>query len=230
MKKELAEYLDKAYNNIIGFCPVQTIWALDFLEGIDINKNHGIMEIGVHHGQFFIALNSIVNPKFQSVAVDVFDRQDLNIDSSGKGDRNIFLDNLRAYDVHGGSNVIIRSGDSTDHRTFDQLPTEYRYISVDGGHTVQHVMNDMQLAARFIHNEGIVILDDYFNHWWPSVTEGIFKYMSTSPTLVPFMSTPNKLWFCKLSYKKSYYEHMNQVTNGNKCCTKLFGHDIIDFC
>lgn len=230
MKKELAEYLDKTHDNIIGFCPVQTIWALDFLEGIDINKNHGIMEIGVHHGQFFIALNSIVNPEFQSVAVDVFDRQDLNIDSSGEGDYNIFLDNLRAYDVHGGSNVIIRSGDSTDHKTFDQLPAEYRYISVDGGHTVQHVMNDMQLAARFIHNEGIVILDDYFNHWWPSVTEGIFKYMSTSPTLVPFMSTPNKLWFCKLSYKKRYYEHMNQVTNGNKCCTKLFGHDIIDFC
>jgi hypothetical protein len=229
MRKELADYLEKAYNNIIGFCPIQTIWALDFLENIDINKNHGIMEIGVHHGQFFIALNSIVDPGFMSAAIDVFERQDLNIDASGEGDRNIFLDNLRAYDIHRGSNVIIADGDSTDHKTFDMLPTEYRYISVDGGHTVEHVINDMQLASRFITNEGVVILDDYFNHWWPSVTEGIFKYMSTSPTLVPFMSTPNKLWFCKLSYKRRYYEHMNQIIN-NKCCTKLFGHDIIDFC
>jgi hypothetical protein len=229
MRIELAEYLDKAYNNIVGFCPHQTIWALDFLENIDINKHHGVMEIGVHHGQFFIALNSIVDPQFSSVAVDVFERQDLNIDFSGEGDRNIFENNLLQYDVHQGKNVIIAEGDSTDHRTFDQLPTAYRYISVDGGHTIEHVINDMQLAATFIANEGVVIVDDYFNHWWPSVTEGIFKYMSMTPTLVPFMSTPNKLWFCKLSYKNRYYAHMNQVT-GNKCCTKLFGHDIIDLC
>lgn len=229
MRKELTEYLDKAYNNVIGFCPINTIWALDFLENIDINKDHGIMEIGVHHGQFFIALNSIVNPKFKSVAVDVFDRQDLNIDASGLGDKNIFLSNLQQYDLHKGENVLLVEGDSTNHRIFESIPQEYRYISVDGGHTVQHVINDMELSAKFISNEGVVIVDDYFNHWWPSVTEGIFKYMNTSPTLIPFMSTPNKLWFCKLSYKKRYYDYMNQVEN-NKCCTKLFGHDIIDLC
>ena len=229
MRKELADYLDKAYDNIIGFCPAKTIWALDILENIDLNKDHGIMEIGVHHGRFFIALNSIVNSSFQSVAIDVFGRQDLNIDASGEGDLDIFLDNLSKYDIHRGSNVIVACGDSTDHRTFNSLPAEYKYISVDGGHTIEHVVNDMNLASKFISNEGVVIVDDYFNHWWPSVTEGIFKYMSSTPTLVPFMSTPNKLWFCKLSYKNRYYAHMNQI-DSNKCCTKLFGHNIIDFC
>lgn len=228
MNNNLSSFLETGYKNIVGFCPVDTIYALDYLETIDINKKHGVMEIGIHHGQFFIGLNSIIDRDALSVAIDIFDRQDLNIDNSGEGNREIFVDNLYKYDVHKGNNVIIIDGDSTDPRIFNNdIPNEFRYISIDGGHTVEHLMNDMQIASKYISNEGVVIVDDYFNHWWPSVTEGIYKYLSTSPNLVPFMSTPNKLWFSKISYKKRFYDHMNTVLN-NKTCTKFYGHDIID--
>ena len=227
MRPQLVEYL-KNHNDIVGFCPTETIWVLDYLENIDLNKKHGIMEIGVHHGQFFIALNSLTNVSDRSVAIDVFGRQDLNIDKSGEGNKNIFIDNLSKYDIHQGKNVLIIEGDSTDPKAFnDVLSEQFRYISVDGGHTIQHVINDMNIASKFICNEGVVILDDYLNHWWPSVTEGMFKYLNTSPTLIPFMSSPNKLWFAKLSYKQRYYDHMNTITN-NKSNTKLCGHDIIN--
>jgi hypothetical protein len=32
MRSELSNFLNNSYNNIIGFCPVATIHALDYLE------------------------------------------------------------------------------------------------------------------------------------------------------------------------------------------------------
>jgi len=47
-------------------------------------------EIGVHHGLLFIVLALSSGPDEQLFAVDVFGRQDLNIDKSGKGSRTWF--------------------------------------------------------------------------------------------------------------------------------------------
>ena len=58
------------------------------------------MEIGVHHGQFFIALNQLIPSNFTSYAIDVFDNQQLNIDKSGEGNKSKFIENLRNFDRH----------------------------------------------------------------------------------------------------------------------------------
>ena len=55
----------------------------------------GVVEIGVYHGKFFIAMNGLItDPSVRSVAVDLFESQDLNIDSSGRGDADAFRANL----------------------------------------------------------------------------------------------------------------------------------------
>ena len=227
----LEKYLNTGFQNVYGFCPEYTIFMLDFLQSLDFNKNYGVMEIGIHHGQFFIALNNtVINPAFKSVAIDIFDRQDLNIDNSGEGIKEIFIDNLAKYDRYAGENVIIVEGDSTDKFIFDgiDIPKKFKYISVDGGHTAEHLISDITLASNHICNEGLVIVDDYMNHWWPSVTEGLFKYLSTTPTLVPLMTTPNKMWLCKLSYKSKYYEALDGF-EANKHEVTIFGHKVMNF-
>jgi cephalosporin hydroxylase len=231
MNYYLNSYLQNGFRNIDGFCPQYTIQILNLLQNLDFNKNYGIMEIGIHHGQFFLALNSLVESNFKSVAIDIFDRQDLNIDNSGCGVKQVFLDNLKKYDRHAGENVIVVEGDSTDNFIFEgvEIPKQYKYISVDGGHTVEHVISDLNLAAQYISNEGLVIVDDYLNHWWPSVTEGLFKYLSTNPTLVPVMTTPNKMWLSKLSYNLKYYDEINRFAISNKNKVNLFGHQLVNF-
>ena len=227
----LNEYFNNGYRDVYGFCPEFTIFMLDLLQSLNFNKNHGIMEIGIHHGQFFLALNSTVSPEFKSVAIDIFDRQDLNIDNSGEGLRDLFISNLKTYDRHFGENVIVVEGDSTDKSLLHniEIPNQYKYISVDGGHTVEHIISDMHMASEYICNEGLIIVDDYLNHWWPSVTEGLFKYLSTHPTVVPLMSTPNKMWLCKLSYKPKYWEAITQFQGLNKNEVNIFGHKMMNF-
>ena len=81
-------------------------------------------------------------------------------------------------------------------------------MSIDGGHTAIHTMNDLKLASNLISNEGIVILDDILNHRWIGVLEGLVKFLQTTPTLVPVMMGHNKLYLVKLSYQNkrlSYY-------------------------
>lgn len=226
MNKNLEKYLTQAYEKIIGFQEPSTFMFLDYLDKF-VEKKGGALEIGVHHGQFFIGLNSLIPAEYKSYAIDIFDQQELNIDNSGEGNLSVFLENLDNYDIHKGTNTVIIKGDSTDLSIFESVE-RCHYISVDGGHTPEHVINDLNAASNLITDTGVVILDDYFNHWWPSVTEGITKYLLTYPKLVPFASTKNKLWLCRISIQKQYYEYSKNAANFQKTPTRFFGHDIID--
>lgn len=224
--QHLVKYINEGFNQVIGFCALSTLQIIDYLDAVE-PKTGGALEIGIHHGQFFIAMNQLVPRDFVSCAVDVFGNQNLNIDNSGEGNKEIFIENLRKYDRHQGENVLIIEGDSTNESTLGSIGS-FHYISVDGGHTPEHVINDLKIASNKVTPNGIVILDDYFNHWWPSVTEGAMKFLSTSPTLVPFATSANKMWMCKLSYKQKYLQHMDALGLFNKTTTSFMGHKIID--
>jgi hypothetical protein len=222
----LEKYAKEGFHLVNGFCPKSCLEVLDYLDVYE-QKSGGAMEIGVHHGQFFIALNQLIPSTFTSYAIDLFDNQDLNIDKSGEGNKLKFLENLKKFDRHGGRNVQELQADSTDQLLFNNIG-RFHYISVDGGHMVEHVINDLTIAQQLVTQNGIVILDDYFNHWWPSVTEGVLKFLNTSPTLVPFATSENKMWLCKLSYHKKYVNYINTIPSFNKTKTSIVGNEIID--
>ena len=167
----------------------------------------GAVEIGIHHGQFFLALNQLCAADERSMAIDVFDRQDLNVDHSGEGSLERFTGNLKKYCRHGGSNVQINVVDSTTLRPRDilgKLGIKPRFFSVDGGHTVRHVMNDLALADACIGDFGVVLVDDILNPQWLGVIEGVCRYMTRlrlpfrgSPNLAPFAINSNKLLLCR---------------------------------
>jgi hypothetical protein len=227
MNQYLKSYLENGFPNIIGFQEVPTFLFLDHLDASFPTKKGGALEIGVHHGQFFIALNSLTQENFKSYAIDVFDNKDLNVDQSGDGDLSIFLENLDRYDKHQGKNTVIIKGDSTDRSIFENVE-KCHFISVDGGHTPEHVVNDLTVCSDIVTDNGVVIVDDYFNHWWPSVTEGIVKYLITTPTLVPFATSKNKMWMCKLSWKKKYLDIARSAPSFQKTNCRFFGHDLVD--
>lgn len=223
----LKHYVEKSMGSIEGFCPVQTMFVLDWLDQLFPSDHKSVAEIGVHHGQLFIALNQLASER--SYAIDVFGDQHLNIDNSGQGNYEKFLQNLMTHDArNGGKNVEIRQGDSLDRDTFIGM-TRCDYISVDGGHTPAHVISDLAVASWMMKPNGVVILDDYFNHWWPSVTEGLMKFLyQATPTLVPFCSSANKMWMCSLSYKDTFYNHMKSIDGFGKTETVFMGHKIVD--
>lgn len=225
----LRPYYENGFKDVQGWCNEKNFTVLEVLDGTKINKKGGCLEIGVHHGKFYIMLNRLISINYTSFAVDIFGDQHLNIDRSGRGFLKIFKDNLVKHDIHQGENTKIIKGDSTDPclKLRDVIGLgAMRFISVDGGHTVEHTVSDLTLASDLVSNEGVVILDDILNYHWPGVIEGAAIFLDQRPTLVPFAIGNNKLYMCKLSFKNFYY----QIFENSALKTKLvsfFGHLVV---
>jgi hypothetical protein len=195
-------------NSIHGWC-IPEVW--NCIQPISIyQRTHAIQgpiaEIGVFKGKFFCGL-ALISGKVQAhCAIDVFDKQQFNLDNSGIGNLELFKRNLRRFDIN---NTEIHKLDSlsVDSKFVNERGHKYCFFSVDGCHTIEHTMNDFQLAMKMVKQEGIIFIDDYYNPLWPGVHEGISKYyLNHSSNYIPLLFTCNKLFICSISYHQEYFE------------------------
>jgi hypothetical protein len=216
------EQYKKDFEAVQGWTSDKLFDTVDLIDKSGINRKGGVAEIGVHHGKFYILLNQVVSELDTSYAIDVFGMQHLNIDKSGEGNEFIFRQNLKEYDRHKGENTRILCMDSLSFT--NQIPdTSLKFVSIDGGHTVEHTINDLKIAERLITNEGVIILDDIMGVYWCGVTEGYIKYSMTHPTIVPFAMGHNKLYLCKLSHYQYYFNLFKALSSGQ---TKFTGYQV----
>jgi Methyltransferase domain len=190
-------------------------------------------EIGVHHGRYFIALALLRQPGERAVAIDVFEDQHLNVDYSGSGNREIFLSNLAKHAVD-MSDVIVHKADSLGIESSNLAELSagqgYRLFSVDGGHQVVNVVHDLTIVADVLSTGGIVVLDDFFNPDWPGVNEGLFQFLSNSPSLAPFCYGDNKLFLSSAGEQKDWLEWVGAeiVPRSNRVkSVRLCGYSVL---
>lgn len=176
-------------------------------------------EIGVHHGLFFLALAGYSHPQEPLVAIDLFEYQLQNIDSSGKGSMTEFEKNLVGAGIPVSGVHSIR-GDSTQMtiRDFTQmnLPA-FRMLSVDGGHTLEATVHDLNLAVCSLAEGGIIIIDDISSLEWFGVIQGIVQFLSDQDTVAPFLYGNNKMYLTTLSHHSMYLQYMEERPSTFKC-------------
>lgn len=163
-----------------------------------------VAEIGVHHARFFIPLTLLQDPGEKSIAIDLFDQQDINIERSGKGNLKKFENNVKRWSDL--SSVVTHHGDSTElspGKLTELAGGQIRLFSIDGGHTAQVVCSDMKLAEETLCDGGVAICDDVFNEGWPGVSDGTRQYMETG-RLIPFAIGFNKVFFAFPEFAVSY--------------------------
>ena len=75
-----------------------------------------------------------------------------------------------------------------------------------------------------------MILDDFFNPFWPGVAEGACAFMRSDNTdLVPVAITSNKFFFAKgADPAAAYREGLRQAYPDAKT-SRVFGHDVLSF-
>jgi len=211
---------DWVFQHVEGWVGHRVIQILEFIK--EYHEEHNVVgdicEIGVHHGKLFFVMAHLARPKEKCIAVDIFERQDLNVDQSGKGSLEQFTRHLKEGFPNLISQVKTIAWDSmsmTPSSVRSVLETSgVRVFSVDGGHTVAHVVNDLCLAQEVLVPGGVVLLDDFFGLAWPGVTEGYFKYMdSSNRRLLPFLSFQNKLFLTTFSEKNSVGESFRTYIN-----------------
>lgn len=169
-----------------------------------INVNGGVAEIGVHHGKSFILL-ALSNKGRNCYAVDLFGRQELNIDQSGSGDRQMFSSNLRRFGVDdNGIHIDERSSFDVRAADVEAAVGKVRFFHIDGGHHLEAVKNDLSLAISVLAKGGIVAVDDVFRPEWPEVSIGLFEFLAHQQTLVPFAIGFNKTFLCQKEFAEFY--------------------------
>lgn len=198
-------------------------------------KGH-IGEIGIHHGKLFILLYLLTSKSENAIAVDIFDKQYLNIDQSGKGDLEKFLQNVETF-AKDKQKLRIISEDSTQISSDDikkAVGGELRLFSVDGGHTPEITRNDLRIASKSICEGGVIVLDDCFNGLFPGVSEGTNQFFmyDNDMGIVPFAigtHDVNKVFFTTSSYADKYIEYLLECNIPNVYCrqAEFFNHRVI---
>ena len=218
MSSILENYISQGFYNIEGWCNINMLWIASELHSLQLNLKiaGGAGEIGVHHGKFFIPL-ALLKSADQSIAIDVFSLPFGNVDKSGKGDYEIFSENLKKFISSDMNQPLILEGDSL-HITSDKIfDFTNRYgklsmFSIDGSHTREHTYNDILLAEQFLTNGGIIFVDDYYNPGWPGVHEGVAKYFFFHAyKFVPLCFAFQKLILVDLSYHKFYFGNLQNI-------------------
>jgi hypothetical protein len=186
-----------------------------------------LVEIGLHHGQSFIALCLSLRDGQRAYGIDLFEQQSLNLDRSGKGDRTTVEMNLQAAGVDLAA-VILDARASTSVTPADILggAGAARFFSIDGGHQREVVRSDLLLAEQTLAEHGVMALDDFLRPEWPDVSAGYFAWFETSSkSIVPFAIGLNKLYLCRRSHVSRY----QAVLRGSEFL-KFFLAKHYDFC
>lgn len=228
------QYAVRDHWNVEGWVEPEMMSVVFSVDAFQRRRNFqgGALEIGVHHGRFFIALANLVDDDQPLVAVDIFEDQKLNIDKSGSGNRDQFLTNIRKFSNKAAESVSLVAADSLGLNVGPSSPLapgKFRFVSIDGGHTATHTFNDLLLAEKLISDGGVVFLDDILHMHWLGVMEGFMRYRQCSPgILTPFLVTGSKLMLCSLSHHFAYAEFFSKhFPMGKKKTYKWMGEYLV---
>jgi hypothetical protein len=173
---EAVDYIGRM-KGISGWLSRENARVLIFLDAFQ--KSRGIrgdlFEIGVHHGKSAILLGLLASGGEKLKVNDIFDAGQ-NTSKSGEGDE-------AAKDTG----------------------TRCRLFHIDGGHSVAETYSDLATAKRAVRKGGIIVIDDFFNHSWPEVTEGIQKFLSANRDMAPLLACTNKLYIVRRGDHKAYW-------------------------
>ncbi len=180
------EYLETGSRSVDGYLQsgsVSLIWSLFDIQD-EISVTGDIAEIGVYHGKLFILLCHALRQGEKAFAIDVFDsdheiqgiRTAEEATRFSDGHLRSHLDNF-GIGPEAANIVTANSQDLCAGELLDKLGgANIRLFSVDGDHSRQGIMHDLELASQAIHEDGVILVDDVFNALCPGQTEGIQDY------------------------------------------------------
>lgn len=169
------------------------------------------LEIGVHHGRSFILLRLCLRSNETAIAVDVFDNQALNIgQQSGRGNLKKFRYNLDRYGGESKIEILATSSLDLSEQQVKTLTPGLRFISIDGGHWLDAVSNDLRLAAACAGDDCVIALDDLFNPDFPEVAAAYYIWLMGTPNFVPFCVTKGRVYLCRPGTERYYFDALEK--------------------
>ena len=168
------------------------------LNHINNIKPRNFLEIGVFHGvtskNVCELLSKIHSDNFEFTGIDIFsDKTQISKDEFipetkfSNPLKNIYYRYIAKLDPYSFESVIkllnrfekninIVKGDSNVVLKEIDL-SKIDYVFLDGGHKFETVKNDLETLTQVIHNNGIILCDDYNLSYAPGVKKAIDEYV-----------------------------------------------------
>ena len=100
-----------------------------------------------------------------------------------------------------------------------------RWAHIDGEHTGRAVWNDLELCEQVLANDGILILDVFFNPMYPQLSEAAFSFLAQNKyKLSMFLCGWNKAYLARPLYALHYRSFVRQFL-----ATELHHRNVHDF-
>ena len=234
----IAAYCLRGHESVAGWLQpgaTSLIWSL-----IEVQKHErisgDIAEIGVWHGKLFILLSLSLVGSEKATAIDPFNMPGYpNFIAA-------FQHNLAQFEIPPEKVMThqMRSEQIPLGQASSFLGEHVRFISLDGEHRRVSIMHDLRLAKEVLSDFGVVVVDDIFSAWAPSVTEGIIDFLrQDAGDLVPFALAASdgplttgcaKVFLCRESAKSFYTDYLRRLNGGNlKLTTDFCDHSVLVF-
>lgn len=186
--------------NVEGWLVPQALTFTHYFAERFLDDEFDSLEIGVHHGKYFLGIEKITPVAGKCIAVDLFSRQDLNIDNSGLGNKQIFENNIRDWAL-APRRVVVLELDSMDIDPQQLGRNKFGIISIDGGHSREHTFQDLKTAQDLLAPNGLIVLDDILNQDWCGVVTGALDFFNSpySSRISPVAIGFNKLFITHFS-------------------------------
>ena len=89
------------------------------------------------------------------------------------------------------------------------LERTVRWFHIDGDHSAEMTYLDLKVADRILSDEGVVVVDDFFNARYVSVAWATFSYLSNQRhSFRLFLAGDNKGYLCRPHATRKYREHV----------------------
>ena len=166
-----------------------------------------MLEIGVEFGTSAFLLLDAVEPEEHLTLIDLVKTAEWEAGCSGP-----YRDRTNYTFIEGNSHSIAPN----------LLPADCRWIHVDGGHLYEHVQKDLKLTADLLSENGILVLDDFFEIRWPDVTAAFMDFLRSDSRLTPFLLVNRKIYCARSADAAVNYQaifrgflesHENRVGN-----------------
>lgn len=134
-----------------------------------------MLEIGSYHGRSTACMAAYLQPGERLVVCDAFEQPTADAYHDKPTPARLRHNLLFVNPDLDWTQVDVRVGLSRDLQLGD---ARFRFIHIDGGHSQEAALADMRLCAAHLAPQGVMVMDDYENRYWPGVTAAVDLFLA----------------------------------------------------
>lgn len=172
-KSFLVSYAE-AFANIPGWFSIDAYLLMCLYHQLALAPGD-VLEIGVYHGLSAIGVAALRGPNRRFFAIDPFlERAKFNAELRDK-----FLKTMREF--YGALDFMTLYAQKSNAVPRAELQGNFSLVHVDGDHSAACVLHDLELAHALLEPNGVLVVDDYNNLFYPGVSYGVHEYLRVQP-------------------------------------------------